>query len=229
MVYENAKGLRMKRVFTFYQAFQAAEYRVDFENIGSGDLPTLSDVNPLDLWYPFSAFERLVVHTTGTGEAIDAIYPVPFWTLRHVYLLKDSGSGYPFHEWSMSSGDELADRGAHRPMALLEDEQTRQGMFMELGWGGTWQINFEWVDFKKTPFPLPQTWGGEITDTLHINGGVPKVKIRLHPGEKIFLTGGVAGILQRRSTAWKQPVASVEIGAFSYALAGRRAGAACPV
>ena len=102
MVCENGKGLRMTRVFTFYTRFQAAAYKTEFENIGSEDLPPLSQLAPLDLWFPFSACERLVVHTTGTG-ASDAVYPVPFWTLTHNYLLKDSGSGYPWHEWAMST------------------------------------------------------------------------------------------------------------------------------
>lgn len=184
MVYENAQGLRVTRVFTFYLKFQAAEYKTYFENIGSQDLPALSKVFPLDLWFPFSTFERLVVHTTGTGQT-DMVYPVPFWTLTHYYLLKDSGSGMPGHEWAMGTGRELADRGAHRPMALVEDQESGDGIFLELGWSGYWQIKFRWVDFKKTPFPLFQTWGGKITDTLQVFGGTPSSNFRLPPGERI--------------------------------------------
>src|SRR5262249_25010894 len=68
MVYEDGKGLRVTRIFTFYKAFHAVEYKTYFENAGSQELQPLSGVNPLDLWFPFSAFERLMVHTMGGGE-----------------------------------------------------------------------------------------------------------------------------------------------------------------
>jgi len=80
MAYESDQGLRVTRVFTFYPAFQAAERVTRFENVGGQDLPALSRVSPLDLWYPFSAFERLVVHTIGAGPE-DAVYPSQPWTL----------------------------------------------------------------------------------------------------------------------------------------------------
>ena len=84
-------------------------------------------------------------------------------------------------------------------MALLEDEDSSEGMFLELGWAGYWQIRFRWVDFKKLPFPIPPTWALEHPDTLQIEGGMPGLQVRLHPGEKIpsptvllgFYSGGI--------------------------------------
>ena len=197
MEYENAQGLRVTRVFTFYPGFQAVEHKTYFENFGSQDLPALSHVSPVDLWFPFSAFERLVVHATGTGTT-DAVYPVPFWTLNKYYLLKDSGSGLPWSEWSMGTGTEIADRGAQRPMALLEDEDSGEGMFVEMGWGGYWQITFRWTDFTKPLYCLPPTWATEHPDTLQIEGGMPGVDVRLRPGERIPSPHCPPGLLSGR-------------------------------
>ena len=205
MVYENGKGLRVTRVFTFYQAFQAAEYKTWFENVGSDELPMLSDVKPLDLWFPFSAFERLVVHTPGEGEnpTTITVFPPREWAITHNKLLSEEGSGVPFNYWAMSTGKELGSFGAHHPMAILEDKGSSDGMFLELGWSGYWQIIFQWVDFTKTPFPLPQTWGGKISDILQISGGMPDGKFLLQPGEKIssptILLGFYSGGVQRGS------------------------------
>ena len=198
MVYENDKGLRVTRVFTFYPGYEAVEHKTHFENVGDQDLPPLSRISAMDLWYPFSAFERLVIHTTGVGDQ-EAAHPCQFWTLNKYYLLKDSGSGIPYSSWNMSSGKEAADRGAHRPMALLADEDSGDGMFIELGWTGFWQIRFWWTDFKVPLYCLPPSGATEHPDTIRIEGEVPGVNIVLHPGERIssptvlqgFYAGGV--------------------------------------
>src|SRR6202158_3207732 len=108
MVYENGKGLRVTRVFTFYKGFQAAEYKTYFENVGSSELPMLSGVNAIDLWFPFSAFEQLVVHTPGEGEdpTTITVFPPREWAMTHNELLKAEGSGVPFNTWMMSTGKE---------------------------------------------------------------------------------------------------------------------------
>ena len=198
MVYQNSEGLRVTRIFTFYPDYGAVEFRTSYENVGSQDLPPVTPGSDLDLWFPFSAFERLVVHSTGT-EATDNVYPVPLWTLKKSYLLKDSGAGMPSNIWTLGKGQEVTDRGVHRPMAFLEDEDSGDGMFMELGWAGYWQITFRWVDFKTLPYVVPESYVHEHGDSLNIVGGPAGMSIALRPGEKItfpelllqFYSGGV--------------------------------------
>ena len=161
--FRHPSGLTVVRRSHPYPVFEAIEWSIRIRNDGRDALPPITGLYSLDLRLGPDA-EGLALVSGGGGSA-DSSFPPRNFALRRVTL------------GSLEAGKELASLGAtggvssrpDLPFCFLVDEGRSAGIFIALGWTGSWRASIR----------------GEEGRRLAVTAGVPDLRIRLDPGEEI--------------------------------------------
>jgi alpha-galactosidase len=147
--------LRATATATVFKRYAAAEWVLEFENLGTQDTPLLADVQALDVQLRTGVVRKPVQLHQLTGDVCGERSFLPFQTDiepgKTVALTPEGGrpsnGAFPF--FNVQYGDE--------------------GMITAIGWSGQWRAS------------LARSAAGPTT----LRAGMEKISLCLHPGEKI--------------------------------------------
>jgi hypothetical protein len=173
-LFRHPLGLVAVRQCRRFPHFDAVEYTIKLRNESPTELPILEDVNALDVSFRGQSVEDSSIVSCGGGGADSRFPPKDYALARSPVrstneLTLSSEGGYP----SNSS----------MPFFFIENETTGGGIYVAIGWTGNWEATIE---------------ADSADDSLHIRGGMPRIHIKLRPGEEISGPTVLLGCYQGR-------------------------------
>jgi alpha-galactosidase len=183
--FRHCSGLTAIRSVRVFPQFAALEYAVRFRNDAATDLPSLSEIQAIDLTFDRSAQTEDAIVTCGGGGA-DANFPPKDFAVAHTVLVPPQDSFALGAAGGKPSAVQL-------PFFLVENRARDTGLFVGIGWTGQWQATVR-ADRSR--------------HTLSIRAGVPGLDLRLRPGEEVsgptILLGSYRGPLRDGTNVFRR-------------------------
>ena len=183
--FRHPSGLTAVRRVRVFPQFGALEYAVRFKNDGATELPSLSDIQAVNLTFERSAQAEDSIVTCGGGGA-DANFPPEDFAVARTVLASPQDSLSLMADGGKPSAVQL-------PFFFVQNQARNAGLFVGIGWTGQWQATVR-ADRSR--------------HTLSIQAGIPGLDIRLRPGEEIsgptVLLGGYCGPLSHGTTVLRR-------------------------
>jgi alpha-galactosidase len=138
VTWTGTSGLVVRCVAVTYADFPVVEWTVHFENTGSGNTPTLSQVLAIDTLLQGAATSSWTIHTNNGSTAVATDFAPAELTLSSTpgqYKLFSTGGGRPTS--GHLSGDPLAPGGA---WPYYNFDWGGAGAIVAIGWPGQWGL-----------------------------------------------------------------------------------------
>ena len=125
---ESPAGLRITAAVRKFEGFDAQDWVVELENLGTADTPILQDILPLDTTFTIRASDNAYLHyAKGSRCEMDDFLP-----MTHQVGPKD--------KWSLAPVGGRSSNGALPFMNLFHRDG---GVVLAVGWSGQWQVTVQ--------------------------------------------------------------------------------------
>ena len=141
-----------------YPDFPAARWVIRFRNAGSSNTPILEDIQALDSSWATGAQPSLFYSKGSEGQADD------FQTISSA--IPSMGEDMPSKPLVLGS---VGGRPTSKYLPFFNVQDDKRGVMIGLGWTGQWSASFV----------------RDLTGSTHIQAGMEKTHLVLHPGEEI--------------------------------------------
>jgi alpha-galactosidase len=161
----HVSGLEVTRETRVIPGFDALEYTVLLENQGTEVLPTVSNLQTLDVSFDQAVTDEVVLVSSG-GGLMDYFFPPRTFAIRtdrFAPTIPHAGVRSLTTEGGRSSNKDL-------PFFFVHNESRRAGIVVAFGWSGQWHVDV------THNIPL---------GVLRVTGKIPDIEIALEPGERI--------------------------------------------